>query len=103
MTPGYLLEASGSAANERYSTSARPRSMAVVASSTCRTCGGPLEAGFVSTTNGSGLFWAHESASRRLRPNGLEVLVPTGYQGTYSANLAGERCASCKTILVKLP
>lgn len=69
----------------------------------CATCGGPVETGFVSTTNGSGLFWSHETASARLRPKGLEVLVPTGFGGTFSANLPGWRCASCRTILLQLP
>jgi hypothetical protein len=67
---------------------------------TCAVCGGPLEPGFVSTTNGSGLEWATEARTSRLRPKGLEVLVPTGFGGTYSANLAGERCPHCKTILL---
>ncbi|HTS33114.1 MAG TPA: PF20097 family protein [Thermoplasmata archaeon] len=70
---------------------------------TCKTCGGPLEAGFVSSTNGSGLFWSHETANARLRPKGLEVLVPTGFGGTFSANLPGLRCAACRTILLQLP
>jgi hypothetical protein len=74
-----------------------------MADAKCPTCGGPLEAGFIATTNGSGLFWAHEPASARLRPKGLEVLVPTGFSGTYSANLPGERCAACRTILAHLP
>ncbi len=69
----------------------------------CATCGGPLVAGFISTTNGSGLEWAREATDRRLRPKGLEVLVPTGFQGTFSANLPGLRCEHCRTILVKLP
>lgn len=69
----------------------------------CTTCGAPLEAGFVSTTNGSGLFWSHEASELRLRPKGLEVLVPTGFAGTYSANLPGKRCRSCRTVLLKLP
>ncbi len=69
----------------------------------CSVCKGPLEAGFLSTTNGSGLFWAHEASSRRFRPKGLEVLVGTGFEGTYSANLPGERCRTCGTILVRLP
>jgi hypothetical protein len=73
-----------------------------MAETTCRTCGGPLEAGFISTTNGSGLFWAKEKSDSRLRPKGLEVLVPTGFAGTYSANLPGLRCAKCATILVSL-
>ena len=73
-----------------------------MADSTCRTCGGPLENGFVATSNGSGLFWAHEATAARLRPKGLEVLVGTGFGGTYSANLPGDRCANCGTILVRL-
>ena len=68
----------------------------------CPKCGGPLEAGFVSTSNGSGLYWSHEAATSRLRPKGLEVLVPTGFLGTYSANLAGGRCATCQTVLLRL-
>ena len=66
----------------------------------CATCGGPLEEGFVSTTNGSGLYWARDAAESRLRPKGLEVLVPTGFMGTYSANVPGRRCARCGTILL---
>jgi hypothetical protein len=69
----------------------------------CSVCGGPLEAGFVSTSNGSGLFWAKQAASSRLRPDGLEVLVGTRFGGNYSATLAGARCAACRTILVTLP
>jgi hypothetical protein len=69
----------------------------------CGVCGGPLEAGFLATTNGSGLLWAHEKADSRLRPSGLEVLVPTGFGGTYSANLPGLRCATCRTVLLSLP
>ncbi len=69
----------------------------------CTVCGGPLEAGFVTTTNGSGLFWAHEAAETRFRPKGLEVLVGTRFQGTYSANLGGDRCPHCRTILLRLP
>lgn len=61
----------------------------------CPNCGERLENGFLSTTNGSGLFWSHESAAARLRPKGLEVLVPTGFQGTYSANVEGSRCRKC--------
>ncbi|HLN50465.1 MAG TPA: PF20097 family protein [Thermoplasmata archaeon] len=71
--------------------------------SKCAVCGGPLEAGFVSTTNGSGLFWAQHSTAARFRPKGLEVLVGTGFGGTYSANLAGQRCVKCHTILLSLP
>jgi Domain of unknown function (DUF6487) len=73
-----------------------------MAESTCRTCGGPLESGYISTTNGSGLEWARERSESRLRPKGLEVLVPTGFSGTYSANLPGDRCRKCNTILVRL-
>ena len=69
----------------------------------CSVCGGPLDAGFVATTNGSGLFWSHESTETRLRPKGLEVLVGTRFQGTYSANLPGLRCPKCHTILLRLP
>jgi len=69
----------------------------------CAVCGGPLEAGFVATTNGSGLFWSHQASSARFRPKGLEVLVGTGFGGTYSANLPGQRCAACRTILLSLP
>ena len=69
----------------------------------CGTCGGPLEAGFVATTNGSGLFWSHQSTSTRFRPKDLEVLVGTGFGGTYSANLPGQRCPHCHTILLSLP
>ncbi len=71
--------------------------------SKCTVCGGPLETGFVATTNGSGLFWSHQSTATRLRPKGLEVLVGTGFGGTYSANLPGQRCAHCRTILLSLP
>lgn len=73
-----------------------------MATGKCASCGGPLEAGFVSTSNGSGLFWAHEASGARLRPKGLTVLVPTGFGGTYSANLPGERCPTCQTILLSL-
>lgn len=69
----------------------------------CAVCGGPLEEGFVATTSGSGLFWSHQSVSARFRPKGLEVLVGTGFGGTYSANLPGQRCAQCRTILLFLP
>lgn len=73
-----------------------------MATGKCSTCGGPVDAGFISTTNGSGLFWSHEAAASRLRPRGLEVLVPTEFLGTYSANLPGERCPKCRTILLRL-
>jgi hypothetical protein len=74
-----------------------------MADSKCGVCGGPLEAGFVVTTNGSGLLWSLEQADSRLRPTGLEVLVPTGFGGTYSANLPGVRCRACRTITLSLP
>jgi hypothetical protein len=66
----------------------------------CPACGGDLESGFVSTSNGSGLFWSHSDQSTRLRPSGLEVLVPTGFMGMYSANLPGLMCRTCGTISV---
>jgi len=69
----------------------------------CSVCGGPLESGYIATTNGSGLFWSHQALSSRFRPKGLEVLVGTGFGGTYSANLAGLRCPHCRTILLSLP
>jgi Domain of unknown function (DUF6487) len=72
-----------------------------MAPSKCGTCGGPLEAGFLATTNGSGLFWATESSATRLRPRGLEVIVPTQFMGSSSANVPGERCRACGTILVR--
>ena len=74
-----------------------------MASSKCRVCGQPTEPGFLSTSNGSGLFWAHEAATARLRPKGLEVLVGTGFGGTYSANLPGVRCSHCGTIVLQGP
>ena len=43
----------------------------------CPTCGGAYEAGFIATSNGSGLFWSREKEARRLRPHDMEVLVPT--------------------------
>jgi hypothetical protein len=64
----------------------------------CSDCGAALDRGFLSTTNGSGLYWSHESASTRLRPVGLEVIVPTGFSGTYSANIPGTRCSGCGAI-----
>jgi len=70
--------------------------------SKCVACGGPLEAGFIATSNGSGLFWAHESTATRFRPSGLEVLVGTRFGGTFSANLPGLRCAKCNTVLLDL-
>jgi uncharacterized protein DUF6487 len=74
-----------------------------MAERTCLTCGGPLTPGFVSTSNGSGLYWAHDASQIRMRPKGLEVLVGTGFQGNYSANLPGLRCAKCRSILLSLP
>lgn len=68
----------------------------------CGVCGGALEAGFVTATNGSGLFWSHEAQTSRFRPKGLEVLVPTGFGVMSSANLPGQRCAHCQTIQVAL-
>ncbi len=73
-----------------------------MATGKCAVCAGPLEPGFVSTSNGSGLYWSHDASAARLRPHGLEVLVPTGFLGTYSANLSGERCPKCRTILLRL-
>jgi len=73
-----------------------------MAESNCGVCGGALESGFVVTTNGSGLLWSHEKAESRLRPTGLEVLVGTGFGGTYSANLPGLRCTTCRTITLSL-
>ncbi|MCI4331972.1 MAG: hypothetical protein L3K19_09045 [Thermoplasmata archaeon] len=64
----------------------------------CADCGAPLDAGFLSTTNGSGLYWSHDASSTRLRPVGLEVVVGTGFSGTYSANLGGTRCTGCGAI-----
>jgi len=71
--------------------------------SKCAVCGGPLESGYVATTNGSGLFWSKQASSVRFRPEGLEILVGTKFGGTYSANLPGERCDQCRTILLRLP
>jgi hypothetical protein len=74
-----------------------------MAGKTCAVCHGPLESGYVSTTNGSGLFWGHDANPIRLRPKGLEVLVGTRFGGTFSANLPGLRCPNCRTIVVSLP
>ncbi len=68
----------------------------------CPVCGTPFEEGFVSTSNGSGLFWSHDHPAQRRRPNGLEVLVPTGFMGTFSANLPGRFCRTCRTIELTL-
>ncbi|MGI0071495.1 MAG: PF20097 family protein [Thermoplasmata archaeon] len=73
-----------------------------MAESKCNVCGGVLETGFVTTTNGSGLFWAREAENSRFRPTGLEVLVPTAFGVTSSANLAGRRCAHCQTIVLEV-
>jgi len=73
-----------------------------MAESKCSVCGGSLEAGFVTTTGGSGLFWAHEAETSRFRPRGLEVLVPTAFGVMSSANLPGQRCPRCQTILLQL-
>ncbi len=73
-----------------------------MAEAKCATCGGPLEPGYIATSNGSGLYWSHEAIAARLRPKGLEVLVGTGFGGNYSANLPGSRCRACNTILVSL-
>jgi hypothetical protein len=73
-----------------------------MAESKCSVCGGPLEAGFIATTNGSGLEWAQEAQTSRFRPKGLEVLVPTSFGVMSSANLPGDRCRSCQTILLHL-
>jgi hypothetical protein len=62
-----------------------------------------MEAGYVVSTNGSGMFWSHHETQSRLRTGDLEVLVPTGWMGTYSANLAGSRCRACGTILLTSP
>lgn len=73
-----------------------------MAESKCSVCGGPLEPGFVTTTAGSGLFWAHEAEASRFRPKGLEVLVPTAFGVMSSANLPGLRCPHCQTILLQI-
>lgn len=69
----------------------------------CAVCAGPVEEGYLATSNGSGLFWAHDAPSARLRPKGLEVLVGTRFEGTFSASLPGTRCATCGTVLLRLP
>ena len=69
----------------------------------CPVCGKPTEAGYLATSNGSGLFWAHDSFDSRFRPHGPEVLVGTRFGGTFSANLPGTRCASCGTLTLRLP
>jgi hypothetical protein len=67
----------------------------------CPNCGSVLEEGFLTTTNGSGLFWSHQAGEARLRPHDLEVVVPTGFMGTYSANLPGGFCRKCGTIQLR--
>jgi hypothetical protein len=102
--PGFILQASAAAApsaNEGYPATAPPGLMSAPTGERCSSCGGPIEKGFLSTTNGSGLYWAKEAVPSRLRPSGLEVLVPTGFMGTFSANAAAERCRACGTILVR--
>ena len=71
--------------------------------SKCPRCGGPLESGYLATSNGSGLFWSHHDDNARLRPHDLEVLVPTQFGGTFSANLRSERCPRCKELFARLP
>ena len=66
----------------------------------CAVCGKAAETGYLTTSNGSGLFWAHDAPSARLRPKGLEVLVGTGFGGTYSASMPGARCGSCGSIVL---
>ncbi len=68
----------------------------------CTNCAGDLESGFLATTNGSGLFWSKEALTTRLRPAGLEVLVPTRFHGTYSANAPAQRCRACGTITLQV-
>ncbi|HEV2316627.1 MAG TPA: PF20097 family protein [Thermoplasmata archaeon] len=72
-----------------------------MAAAKCPACGSDAEAGFIATSNGSGLFWSHSSEPTRVRPHDLEVLVPTGFMGTYSANLPAVLCRSCGTISAK--
>lgn len=74
-----------------------------MAERSCPRCQGALEDGFIATSNGSGLFWSHSDATARSRPKGLEVLVPTGFGGTFSANLPGRMCRACGTIEVLFP
>jgi hypothetical protein len=69
--------------------------------SACPNCQTTLEDGFLSTSNGSGIFWAHHAEANRLRPHDLEVLAPTRFMGTYSANLAGGRCPACGTVVLE--
>lgn len=74
-----------------------------MASPKCPVCDQPAQAGYLSTSNGSGLFWAHDAPSARLRPKGLEVLVGTGFGGTFSASLTGVRCPACGTLVLRIP
>lgn len=69
----------------------------------CPVCGGAAEDGYLATSNGSGLFWAHDAPTARFRPKGLEVLVGTGFGVTFSASLPGVRCTHCGTLVLKLP
>jgi len=69
----------------------------------CTACGGPTDEGFLVTSNGSGLFWAHDAPDARPRPGGLEVVVGTRFGGTFSAHLAGARCPACGTLTLRLP
>jgi hypothetical protein len=66
----------------------------------CPYCGTAWEAGFLATSNGSGLFWSKESHETRLRPKGLEILVGTEFTGAYSANASASRCRNCGTIVL---
>lgn len=87
-------------AKERYPY---PVAASGMTSAVCAHCGSPADSGFLTTTNGSGLFWAHDAPTLRLRPKGLEVLVGTGFGGSFSASLAATRCGHCGTLLVQLP
>jgi hypothetical protein len=69
----------------------------------CASCGGPTEPGYLVTSNGSGLFWAHDAPDDRLRPKGLEVVVGTRFGGTFSAHMVGARCRSCGTFQLTAP
>jgi len=71
----------------------------MTAGSPCPYCHAPMESGFLTATNGSGLFWSHRAEASRLRPHDLEVLVPTAFSGMSSANLSAERCPACKKIV----
>jgi uncharacterized protein DUF6487 len=62
-----------------------------------------MQEGYVATSNGSGLFWTSESQPERLRPVGLEVLAPTGFMGTFSANLPAQRCTNCRKVTFRTP